>query len=140
MPETIDDYAENFNSLDANAIVEAYRFPLCVITPEESFYYKSPEDFKPVINGLLQVYRLNQFSHARIVSNETSSQIGDIWSIDIDWNLVDKNGDTILNFQFTYFQHMGLAGKPFIGVISHNEMSRWKEKMARPDKPAEHDE
>jgi len=131
MPQTLTDYIDAFNALDADAIVGSYRYPLCVITNSDTLLYKTKADFKPAIDRLLKIYRLHKFKYAKITRETISSEIGAIRSVDVQWALFNRNDEIILEFDLTYVQKMDIKDRPFIGVIAHNEMEKWQEKMAR---------
>jgi len=129
MPLTLTDYVNSFNQLDADAIVGAYRFPLSVMTSEGTLFFNSSDEFKQAVNRLLQIYRIHNFSNARIKNQKATDALNGVRFIDVVWELYDAKQALIVSFEHTYIQDTKEEGHPFIAAISYNEMARWQAVM-----------
>ncbi len=122
-------YGCDFNKLDADAICSWYEYPLSVLTPEGNSIFQSKEEFLTSVEKLLKMYRSFNFSHASILKETISLGKHGLNQNDVVWRLIDNAGETIIDFEITYFFKEKEGKIVFCGVISHNEFIEWKKKL-----------
>ncbi|MEH6448477.1 MAG: hypothetical protein V7765_07390 [Oleispira sp.] len=122
-------YGCDFNKLDADAICSWYEYPVSVLTPEGNSIFQSKEEFLTSVEKLLKMYRSFNFSHATVLAENISQGKYGINQNDVAWRLVDNTGETIIDFEITYFFKEKEERVVLCGVISHNESIEWKKKL-----------
>jgi hypothetical protein len=75
------------------------------------------------------MYRSFNFSHTTVVAENTSLEKYGLNQNDVVWRLVDNVGETIIDFEITYFFKEKEERVVLCGVISHNEFIEWEKKL-----------
>lgn len=122
-------YGCDFNKFDADAICSWYEYPVSVLTPEGNSIFRTKEEFLISVKKLLKMYSSFSFSHAIVLKESISLGKHGLNQNDVVWRLVDNAGETIFDFEITYFLKEKEERIVLCGVISHNELIEWKKKL-----------
>lgn len=122
-------YGNDFNQLDADAICSWYEYPLSILTPQGNSIFESEEEFLVSVEKLLKIYLSFNFSHAKVLKESITLGKYGLNQNDVMWQLIDNDGEVIIDFELTYFFKEKEERIRLCGVISHNEFSEWQKKL-----------
>lgn len=128
-----DSYRAAFERSDVSAIADHFAFPLHITSDAGQvapLTVATRQDWIGIVQRLLAVRRAIGFSFARalnLVAIELSSRL--IQAV-VHWSLLDSAGGTLYDFNAAY-SLATIDGVVRITAISHNEVPRYREYLAR---------
>lgn len=132
-------YRRAFERLDAPAIADHYAYPLHIAgdmgSEVDLTTIAHRKDWIEQIERLLDMYRAIDFSSARILGSKTTQLSSLLAQTAVRWGLYDGGNHLLYDFEAVYTL-VTVSGNLRIAAISHNEMLRSRESIAR--RRAEH--
>jgi hypothetical protein len=128
-----DSYRAAFERSDVPAIADHFAFPLHITSDAGKITLRTVatrQDWIGMLQQLVAMYRAIGFSFARalnLVAIELSSHL--VQAV-VHWALLDSARDTLYDFNAAY-RLATIDGVVRITAISHNEMPRYRECLAR---------
>jgi hypothetical protein len=123
-----DRYTAAFSALDVAGILDHFGFPCQISTETASWAFADRAAIEADMAGFVQFYSKQDFARAELARLDYQPLSAAFGLAHVDWRLVAKNGQPLVDVQSTYILRMGGTRPAIIGILGHNEDSQWQRK------------
>ena len=123
------DYARAFTSLDVAGILDHFHFPCQIATETTGYAFVDRAAIEADMTGFVGFYAGQDFERAELKSLNVQLLSETFALAHVNWHLQKRGGETLVDIESTYILRLGGAKPAIIGILGHNEDSRWKQRQ-----------
>jgi hypothetical protein len=121
-------YAAAFSALDVTGILDHFAFPCQIASEDGGHVYADRGAIEADMDGFTQFYADQDFARAELVKLDYQPLSAAFGLAHVRWRLVQKSGETLVDFESTYVLRMNGPSPAIVGILGHTEDSQWRRK------------
>ena len=119
-------YNVAFSKLDVAGILDHFAFPCQIATETSGYAFVDRAAIEADMSGFVQFYADQGFERAELAKLDYQPLSPSFGLAHVNWRLVKTGGETLVDIQSTYILRMGAEAPAIIGLLGHNEDSKWE--------------
>lgn len=121
-----DRYAVAFSRLDVGAILDHFAFPCQILGELGGQAYADRAAIEADMVAFVTFYAAQDFARAELAKLEVQPLSAAFALAHVHWRLVQKSGETLVDFETTYALRTNRETPAIIGILGHTEDSQWQ--------------